>query len=280
MPHRTGLLVSILAAGLIVPAAIAQEIGARRMFFCDTPPCGQTAAAPAHTTTPKATPKTKSAPKTTSSAAATPAPHVPERAEIVPTVVEGKPLALRYRILDPDHGNAEVSAEKVFHANDRIQLAVETNSAGYLYVINQGSSGQWDVMFPRPEIANGNNHVDEKRVYLLPSEEHRMRFKDPAGAENLVIVLAREPIGDLEGFIYKLQSRPQDEPAADAPKQIVADARISDETVQKLHTLYSRDLIVEKVTPSAEVKETAVYVANPSGRADSRLITDLHLVHK
>jgi hypothetical protein len=49
----------------------------------------------------------------------------------------------------------------------------------------------------------------------------------------------------------------------------------------------ARDLVVEKVdagTPSdsssADQKETAVYVVNRTGSSDSRLVADMHLVHK
>jgi hypothetical protein len=46
--------------------------------------------------------------------------------------------------------------------------------------------------------------------------------------------------------------------------------------------VHSRDLKIEKVdeqTPG-EKKETAVYVVNPSGSADSRVVADLLLVHR
>jgi len=45
---------------------------------------------------------------------------------------------------------------------------------------------------------------------------------------------------------------------------------------------WSRDLIIEKVDPNTngDKKETAVYVVNPTGSADSRVVADLHLVHQ
>ncbi len=52
--------------------------------------------------------------------------------------------------------------------------------------------------------------------------------------------------------------------------------------VDRLRNAYSRDLIVEKVdanTPG-DRKETAIYVVNPTGSTDSRVVADLHLVHQ
>ena len=49
-----------------------------------------------------------------------------------------------------------------------------------------------------------------------------------------------------------------------------------------MRNAYGRDLIIEKVDPSTpgDKKETAVYVVNPTGSADSHLVADLHLVHQ
>jgi hypothetical protein len=59
-------------------------------------------------------------------------------------------------------------------------------------------------------------------------------------------------------------------------------AAISNSAVNRMRESYSRDLIVEKVDPATpgDKKETAVYVVNPTGSADSRVVADLHLVHQ
>ena len=75
-----------------------------------------------------------------------------------------------------------------------------------------------------------------------------------------------------------------------APKQMVeiAQVNIDDATVGQLRETYStRDLIIEKVdtkTPAdkspGDKKESAVYVVNASGSANSRVVADLKLVHQ
>ena len=67
---------------------------------------------------------------------------------------------------------------------------------------------------------------------------------------------------------------------------MMASVRIDDDVVGRLRS-GARDLIVEHVdsnTPpdpgAGDRKETAVYVVNPAGSPDSRLVADLHLVHR
>src|SRR5262249_54035786 len=61
-----------------------------------------------------------------------------------PAPANGSALGLRYTILKKTpNGMTEVDKNTVFHAGDKIQLSVQTNSPGYLYVVNRGSSGAW-----------------------------------------------------------------------------------------------------------------------------------------
>jgi hypothetical protein len=210
----------------------------------------------------------------------------------------GVPLGLKYVILK---GATEVPVDTVFHAGDRIQLSVETNSPGYLYIISRGSSGTWKPLFPSPEVEDGNNRVEGFHSYTLPPKS-RLIFDEQSGSEKLFVVFSREPEANLEKLIYSLKGvAPTPAPKPAAPKSAppnnaeplepktlyaLADNRIDDTTVGTLRSAYSRDLVIEKVDENtaaggpAPKKETAVYVVNPSGSRDSRLVADLELVHR
>jgi hypothetical protein len=304
MPHASGLLIPLCAiAALAAQDAPKPEFTARELFYSAAEP-------------PKAEP-VKSAPKTEARrakrvpadtaatqpkpVAATPSqtpPTLPGGGHIItasshaPAPATGTPLGLRY-IVKKKVGDdmVEVPASTVFHAADRVQLSVQTNDAGYLYIINQGSSGTWKAMFPSPEVAEGNNHVDGWKVYIMPPG-YRMVFDEQTGTEKIFIVFSRDAEPDLEKLIYSLQSgkskqpaKPASTPADPTParqKTIVAGVTIDDATVGRLRSTYSRDLIIEKVDASTpgEKKETAVYVVNPTGSSDSRVVADLNLVHQ
>ena len=185
---------------------------------------------------------------------------------------QGPALGLKYTIRKrTPEGILEVSEKTVFHTGDAIELRIETNSAGYLYIIHRGSSGAWSPMFPSPAIARGDNHVESRRAYDLPPR--MMIFKKPTGIESISIVFSRKAVDDLDSLIYALQ---KGNPAT-ARKELVADARIDDVTVNGLRKTYSRDLIIEPITAAAE---TATYVVNPSGSPDSRMLWEIQLTHQ
>jgi len=188
-------------------------------------------------------------------------------------------LGLRYTILKKKSDEqAEADTDAIFHAGDRIRLAVEANDDGYLYVVNRGSSGTWKLLFPSPEVKDGDNRVQKRVRYEIPSG-YTFTFDEQAGEEKLFIVLSRQPEPDLEGLIYSLGQGGK--PAADKPKVLMASAAFGDDVIGKLRNTYARDLIVEKVdddqTPK---KERAVYAVNPTGSADSRVVADVTLKHQ
>jgi len=180
----------------------------------------------------------------------------------------------------------EVPPDTVFHAGDRIQFNVQTNGPGYLYIVSQGSSGTWKAIFPSAEVEDGNNRVDGWHAYTMPPKS-RMVFDEQTGAEKFFIVFSREPESDLENMIYSLQGKPAQLAEAPQPRVLAQSGgyAIDDDTVGRLRDTYSRDLIIERVddkTPADKIdkQEYAVYVVNPSGSSDSRVVADFKLVHQ
>ncbi len=299
---KSSYIGSYLLVLAISGCALAQEtkkveFTARELFYsaADTP------AAPApRPATSKSTGKKKSTPPQSASTAKSTQPPasgsttaLPGDAQIVkavaitaPAPTAGPALGLRYTILKLTGGEmAEVSPDTVFHAGDRIQFNVETNGPGYLYIVSQGSSGAWKPMFPSAELEDGNNHVDGFHSYMMPPKS-RFVFDEVVGMEKIFIVFSRQPEPNLENTIYSLhtpKSKPANTPAPGAaqPKQLLV-ASVDDNTVGRLRNTYSRDLIVERVDASlpGEKKEKAVYVVNPTGSQDSRVVADLRLVHQ
>ena len=209
-----------------------------------------------------------------------------------PAPATGTPLGLKYTILKKVGDDmVEAAQDSVFHGGDRIQLSVETNGPGYLYIVNKGASGTWMPMFPTAELADGNNHVDGWSTSVLPPGA-RMKLDEKTGTEHIFIVFSRTPEDGLENMIYSLQGAPKAKPAGDkamdkpAKKYLVsATVDIPDGAVSRLRDSYTRDLIIEKVDEktqdkSSAKKETAVYVVNPSGSSDSRVVAEIQLEHQ
>ncbi len=291
----------ITFAGVIVVAGAQQapktQLTARELFYAavESPKPATPVKPPARASHKAA--KTESAHKTEEQAPVRPrhtTPAAPEAGFVqlaserttAPAPTAGPPLGLKCTILKLTDGEmTAVPADTVFHAGDKIQLEVQANSPGYLYIISKGSSGTWKPMFPSSEVDEGNNHVDGWHSYTLPPKS-RMVFDQQTGTERIFIVFSREPETDLEKTIYSLQSgkahpaaAPQEAPK---PKQMIMTASVDEATVGRLRNTFSRDLVIERVdenTPG-EKKETAVYVVNPTGSPDSRVVADLALVHQ
>ncbi len=299
---RTAFILSTAALGNLAFAQeqAARQLTARELFYsavqtasAATPakPQAKTPAPAAKKSTP---PEVAHTPKKTSPAPGEPrsgAAALPDGATVIPalagTSASGPPLGLRYSILKVSgERTVEVPPDTIFHAGDRIQIKVQPNLHGYLYIISQGSSGTWKPLFPSPELENGDNHVEALASYEMPPRSHFV-FDEQTGTEKLFIVFSRAPEPNLEKLIYSLRgTRPgapkPESPVKDKQLMLASNVAIDDATVGKLRAVYARDLIIEKVdesTPGKD-KETAVYVVNTTGSSDSRVIADLRLVHQ
>jgi hypothetical protein len=293
----------LLLLALTAVAAWGQgtaSLRARELFY--TPPPEASAVKPPVTPAP-ATPPPAPAPKTIAkkTPAKTPPPSQPSSSAPTQAVVDkpaSGPLGMRYSVLKRNAAGEyqEVDADTVFHSGDRIRLEAQANSTGYLYVVAQGSSGNWQVLFPSREVSNGSNQVHRGETRLVPGgNQGQFVFDEQAGTEKLFFVLSRQPEQGLDKLIYSMggQTAPADptvvKPAAESNRVLMAQATVSDDVVAHIRSqMQSRDLIFEKVENEkvvsqngAPVKiETAAYVVNRSSAPDARLVVDLKLKHQ
>ena len=203
----------------------------------------------------------------------------PAHTEPGPAAGPGGPLGLRYSIVKEgvQGGVNEVDTDAVFHSGDRIRVAVESNDSAYLYVVTQGSSGTWSLLFPSPEIAGGDNHIEKGRRYEIPGG-HWFAFDEQAGQERLFVVVCRAPEQDLEKMIYTLRQGREEQKTLAASRAPIADA-----VVERVRGQVSaRDLIFEKVNEKTAGgrPEKAVYVVNAAGGAQARVVADVTLKHQ
>jgi hypothetical protein len=214
---------------------------------------------------------------------------------MINTSVTNGPLGLRYAVLKRDASGAyqEVDPDTSFRTGDAIRLQVETNTTGYLYVVTQGTSGQWQLLFPRPEVAGGSNRVEPHIKVEVPGDKGVWKFDEHAGTEKLFVVLARQPEPDLDKLIYAIGNGGTGGGAKAAGSNdkggreaLLAQASIRDDVVSHLRDqMLSRDLVFEKVdegtADSAPVKnEKAAYVVNISTAPDARVVKDFALQHR
>jgi eukaryotic-like serine/threonine-protein kinase len=176
---------------------------------------------------------------------------------------------LRYRIqrLDGERP-ADVDAGVTFHSGDRVRFAFESNLDGYLYVVQEGSSGRWTVLFPSPQINSGRNVVRAFEPHFVPTGNW-FTFDDNPGVERIFVFLSKVPMPDLPGF-----SKPVTRVETLAQAQIDELAR----------SIRSRDLVLDS-TPAASPSAggdgpvSGTFVVNRNELA-SAVTATFELVHR
>jgi hypothetical protein len=278
------------ASLLALAVAAAQELTPRQLFYDEAPK-------PAPKTAPKKSQARKAPPKT---AAQTPKVEAPksEPAKPEPTlsvtpaepprVINAaytgaeKPLGLRYALVQVVNGaEQEVDPAATFKSGEQVRVKVEGNRDGYLYVIARGSSGVWKPLFPAADINGGDNRIVARRAQRLPSNTQAFTFDEQAGQEQLFVIYSVEPVKDVDALIPSLGA-PEKKELKPGTIVMASAAPINDAFVSRLRNTYSRDLIVQTVTPSqqpaeASVPESAVYVVSKSG---GRVVADIRLEHR
>lgn len=172
-------------------------------------------------------------------------------------------LGLKYRVWKVEGENpVETDPNGPWAAGDVIRLGLEVNDGGYLYIVHRQPSGVWRRLFPTPEIDRGSHFVRGGVTYPIPPEEG-LPLTFAAGPERILVVLAREPIRDLEALVGPL--------AAENTVSAAPPPEIPEAVVEKVRTLMnSKELLTERVAG-----ERTVYAVNRSGRSDSVVLLEI-----
>ena len=80
-------------------------------------------------------------------------------------------------------GWRSVDPALVLQQDDHLRFRVRTNFAGYLYVMNQSTSGNYATLFPTEETGQANKITPDKE-YLVPTEGW-FRITGPPGQETV-----------------------------------------------------------------------------------------------
>lgn len=89
-----------------------------------------------------------------------------------------------------------VDPSLVLAQGDRVRFRFKTNFDGYLYVMNQSSSGKYDQLFPREETGD-QNRITANQEYQVPSNASRFRIDGPAGYETVYWMVTPAKLTDV-----------------------------------------------------------------------------------
>ena len=122
-------------------------------------------------------------------------------------------MGIRYRIIQllEDCEQVPVDANSTFRAGDQIRLALESNTDGYLYILNQGTSGAWNYIFPHLTINGGDNFIRKGLEYTIPPRSW-LRFDENPGDDVLIILLSKIRLDPFESGIIRQQRSSVEQP--------------------------------------------------------------------
>jgi hypothetical protein len=193
-----------------------------------------------------------------------------------PCGASNTPLGLRYSVLKPraDGTFEEVSPDSVFHMGDRIRLSLMSNQEGYLYIIEHGSSGKWQPLYPPP--GESGRKLIAGQEYLIPGGPGEFfEFNGETGQEKLFVLLSRTPETNLDQVIEALRNQR----SGAISEQIVAQLR---------NEVQSRDLVFTKSDDDQNAsgrtapEDRATYVVNKATNKtpDPHIVVDVVLSHR
>jgi len=77
-----------------------------------------------------------------------------------------------------------VNPSTVFNAGEHLRFRMSANFAGFLYVMNQGTSGSYELLFPRSDTGS-DNRIEAGKEYVVPAAQGWFKVSGPIGQDVL-----------------------------------------------------------------------------------------------
>ena len=88
-----------------------------------------------------------------------------------------------------------VDSALVFAAGDKVRFKFSATFAGYLYVMNHGTSGAYELLFPRSDTG-ADNRIESQKEYIVPAAQGWFKVTGPAGHDIVYWVVSPVKLGN------------------------------------------------------------------------------------
>lgn len=88
-----------------------------------------------------------------------------------------------------------VDSALVFAAGDKLRFRVSSTFAGFLYVMNHGTSGKYELLFPRSDTG-ADNSIEADKEYIVPAAQGWFKVTGPAGHDIVYWVISPIKLGN------------------------------------------------------------------------------------
>ena len=174
----------------------------------------------------------------------------------------------------------QMSPQHVFASGDYVRFRFRSSFDGYLYVMDQSTSGKYVTLFPDPVRATSNK-ISQGKEYLIPASTGSwFRIDNPPGYETVFFLISPTELKktndkDLAPDMPKLTPGPIDPPDALLPRCDDAIFRSRGDCVDVLagpRSVPQSDLIPKEMPQTATLGSRDVTIINKS---DSSVIAPL-----
>jgi len=94
-----------------------------------------------------------------------------------------EPQRIRVTVERQDRaGWVAVNPAHVFESGEKVRFRFSSSVAGYLYAINLGTSGSYDLLFPRSDTGS-DNRIEAAKDYVVPSGQGYFKISGPPGQD-------------------------------------------------------------------------------------------------
>ncbi len=167
----------------------------------------------------------------------------------------GRPGAMIKLELKRNDRVSYVPASTTFYAEDRVRLHIRINRDAYLTILNQGTTGDLQLIYPKTQ-ADAERKVTKTMDFTVPTTPGNwLRFDENPGVERMIIILSAQPTREVLVALSGQNSQPSNpQPAPIQPQPAAGENQQNLEVVALLN---SKSLSDELETTSKDFTESS-----------------------
>ena len=114
--------------------------------------------------------------------------------------------------LEQKHGDETktVPQNTVFHSGDILRFRLTSRIAGYLYVVDKGTSGETTTLFPVSTATGSQNRIELDQTMVVPAMgDGWFEVSGPSGFDTIYLLVSSSPILIPQASVPETKETPQ-----------------------------------------------------------------------
>jgi Domain of unknown function (DUF4384) len=188
------------------------------------------------------------------------------------------------------NGRKMVPVDTKFYSGESIRLHLQVNYEGYLTVLNQGTTGELQLIYPRT-AEQARTPLAKTKDFVIPTKAGRwLTFDDKAGVERLTVIMSAEPIQEVLAAVAAAPAPTGTVSVQNTPPPTTSSsAEVASTTAQEqavLDALNSKMLggnmsknFIETDEQESDTQATYIVTSAPSASLQKPVVFRLNLKH-